>query len=151
MLGYASEKEVTLATYATMFGPCGAAPEAAIIGDLPYMTYETPDMALANARLVIEAGADIVKFEGPRADIVETLVGASIDVCCHLGLEPQHHAEKRFKGVRRKKPSSWCKTPSGSTEQACRCSSSSSSRRSRGRDLAGDQGSDDRHRRRAQD
>lgn len=99
MLGYASEKEVTLADICHHVRAVRrGAPEAAIIGDLPYMTYETPDMALANARLVIEAGADIVKFEGPRADIVETLVGASIDVCCHLGLEPQHHAEKRFKG-----------------------------------------------------
>jgi 3-methyl-2-oxobutanoate hydroxymethyltransferase len=99
MLGYRSEKEVTLADICHHVRAVRrGAPEAAIIGDLPYCTYETPDMALANARLVVEAGADIVKFEGFRPDIVAALVAASIEACCHLGLEPQHHAEKRFKG-----------------------------------------------------
>jgi 3-methyl-2-oxobutanoate hydroxymethyltransferase len=99
MLGYASEKEVTLADICHHVRAVRrGAPEAAIIADLPYLTYETPDAALASARQAIEAGADIVKFEGFRPDIVKTLVAASIDVCCHLGLEPQHHAEKRFKG-----------------------------------------------------
>jgi 3-methyl-2-oxobutanoate hydroxymethyltransferase len=48
--------------------------------------------------MLIAAGADIVKFEGRRPEIVETLAAASIEVCCHLGLEPQHHDDKRLKG-----------------------------------------------------
>jgi 3-methyl-2-oxobutanoate hydroxymethyltransferase len=99
MLGYKSEREVTLADICHHLRAVRrGAPEAAIIGDLPYATYETPDMALANARLLVEAGADIVKFEGPRPDLVEALAAASIEVCCHLGLEPQHHAQMRIKG-----------------------------------------------------
>ncbi|HUZ91221.1 MAG TPA: 3-methyl-2-oxobutanoate hydroxymethyltransferase, partial [Methylocella sp.] len=38
------------------------------------------------------------KFEGPRLEILDALAGASIEVCCHLGLEPQHHEDKRLKG-----------------------------------------------------
>lgn len=99
MLGYKSEREVTLADICHHVRAVRrGAPDAAIIGDLPFMTYETPDMALASARLVVEAGADIVKFEGPRPDLVEALATSSIDVCCHLGLEPQHHAQMRIKG-----------------------------------------------------
>lgn len=99
VLGYSSEKEVALGDICHHVRAVRrGAPAAAIIGDLPYKTYETPEMALASARLVVEAGADIVKFEGFRPDIVETLVAASIEVCGHLGLEPQHHARKSFKG-----------------------------------------------------
>jgi 3-methyl-2-oxobutanoate hydroxymethyltransferase len=39
-----------------------------------------------------------VKFEGPHTELVEILKKAGIPVCCHLGLEPQHHEEKRLKG-----------------------------------------------------
>jgi 3-methyl-2-oxobutanoate hydroxymethyltransferase len=99
MLGYASEKDVTLADICHHVAAVRrGAPEAAIIADLPYLTYETADAAMASARRVTEAGADIVKFEGFRPELVKTLAAASIDICCHLGLEPQHHAEKRFKG-----------------------------------------------------
>jgi 3-methyl-2-oxobutanoate hydroxymethyltransferase len=99
MLGYASEREVTLADMCHHVGAVRrGAPQIAIIADLPFGTYETPEIALESSRVLIAAGADIVKFEGARPDIVETLVGASIDVCCHLGLEPQHHDDKRLKG-----------------------------------------------------
>jgi 3-methyl-2-oxobutanoate hydroxymethyltransferase len=99
MLGYASETEVTLADMRHHIAAVRrGAPDAAIIGDLPYKTYETPQLALASAAQLIAAGADIVKFEGFRPEILSTLVAASIEVCCHLGLEPQTHAEKRMKG-----------------------------------------------------
>lgn len=99
MLGYASERAVTLADMRHHIGAVRrGAPDAVIIGDLPYLTYETPLEAVASSRLLIEAGADIVKFEGFRADLVEALAAESIEVCCHLGLEPQTHEQKRIKG-----------------------------------------------------
>jgi 3-methyl-2-oxobutanoate hydroxymethyltransferase len=99
MLGYASERDVTLADICHHVGAVRrGAPHIAIIADLPFRTYDTPEIALASSRMLIAAGADIVKFEGPRPEIVEALAGASIGVCCHLGLEPQHHDDKRLKG-----------------------------------------------------
>jgi 3-methyl-2-oxobutanoate hydroxymethyltransferase len=99
VLGLADEREVTLAhivhhVQAVRRG----APGAVILADLPYATYETPADAVANARLLVAAGADIVKFEGARPEIARALSGAGIAVSGHLGLEPQHHAEKRLKG-----------------------------------------------------
>jgi len=99
ILGYASEREVTLADIAhhTRAVRRGA-PDAFVLADLPYNTYETPEDASANARRLIEAGANMVKFEGPRPQIAEAIIAAKIDVCCHIGLEPQHHEDKRLKG-----------------------------------------------------
>jgi 3-methyl-2-oxobutanoate hydroxymethyltransferase len=98
LLGYASEREVTLADMCHHLGAVRrGAPEAVIIGDLPFGTYETPEAASASARRLVEAGADIVKLEGFRPHIVEALIEASIMVCGHLGLEPQHHARKSIK------------------------------------------------------
>jgi 3-methyl-2-oxobutanoate hydroxymethyltransferase len=99
ILGYASEREVTVAdichhTRAVRRG----APASFIMSDLPYQSYETSEMALRNAKLLLEAGADMVKFEGPHPQIMGALVSAGIETCGHLGLEPQHHEEKRLKG-----------------------------------------------------
>ncbi len=99
LLGYASEREVTLAYMRHHIAAVRrGAPEATIIGDLPFQTYDSPAAAVANARKLVAAGADIVKFEGGRLAILEALEAASIEVCCHLGLEPQTHLEKRVKG-----------------------------------------------------
>ncbi|MFT4096282.1 MAG: 3-methyl-2-oxobutanoate hydroxymethyltransferase [Rhodoblastus sp.] len=99
MLGYASEREVQLADIAhhTRAVRRGA-PDIYLVSDLPWQTYRTPQEAVANAKILIEAGADMVKFEGPLPEIVRAIKGAGIAVCCHLGLEPQNHEEKRLKG-----------------------------------------------------
>ena len=99
MLGYSGEREVTLAdmvhhTAAVRRG----APQTFVISDLPWATYETPAQAVASARELVRAGADMVKFEGARPDVVAALVAEGVDVCCHLGLEPQNHLDKRLKG-----------------------------------------------------
>jgi len=63
-----------------------------LMADLPFASYPTRDVALANAvRLMQEGGAEIVKLEsGPsQIDIVEFLAGHDVAVCAHLGLKPQ--------------------------------------------------------------
>lgn len=99
VLGYAHEREVTLDDMAHHIAAVRrGAPAAYIIGDLPYATYETPEQAVASAKRLRAAGADCVKFEGARVAIVRALKGAGFDVCCHIGLESQHQAEKRRQG-----------------------------------------------------
>jgi len=63
-----------------------------LIGDMPFMSYPTKELALANAvRLMQEGGAQMVKLEsgGKQTEIVEFLAGHDIAVCAHLGLKPQ--------------------------------------------------------------
>jgi 3-methyl-2-oxobutanoate hydroxymethyltransferase len=99
ILGYAHEREVTLADMAHHVAAARrGAPSVYIIGDLPYATYDAPAQALASAAALRAAGADCVKFEGARPEIVAALREAGFDVCCHLGLESQHHDVKRRQG-----------------------------------------------------
>ncbi len=99
VLGYASEKEVTLADIAHHVRAVRrGAPQISILADLPFHSYDSPAAAVANARHLLEAGADMVKFEGPRAEIAVALTAAGIACAGHLGLEPQHHPEKRLRG-----------------------------------------------------
>ena len=63
-----------------------------LMADLPFASYPTRDVALANSvRLMQEGGAEIVKLEsGPsQIDVVEFLASHDIAVCAHLGLKPQ--------------------------------------------------------------
>jgi 3-methyl-2-oxobutanoate hydroxymethyltransferase len=63
---------------------------AFIIADLPFMSYTTPSVAAKNAaRLMQSGGAQMVKLEGARIEVVSFLVDQGIPVCGHLGLLPQ--------------------------------------------------------------
>ncbi len=63
---------------------------AFIVADLPFMSYATPVEAAKNAAgLMQTGGAQMVKLEGPRFEIVSFLVNHGIPVCGHLGLLPQ--------------------------------------------------------------
>lgn len=60
-----------------------------IIADMPYGSDTSPGLALANSRLLLDAGAHIVKLEGDKTDVVRHLVSHDVQVCGHLGFTPQ--------------------------------------------------------------
>jgi 3-methyl-2-oxobutanoate hydroxymethyltransferase len=65
---------------------------ALLMVDMPFLSYSTPQQALANAGVFMkQAGAQMVKLEGgsEQADIVRSLTQQGIPVCAHLGLQPQ--------------------------------------------------------------
>ena len=64
---------------------------ALLVADMPFGSYHGPvAKGLANAvRFVKEAGAEAVKIEGPRVELVRALTQAEIPVVGHLGLTPQ--------------------------------------------------------------
>jgi 3-methyl-2-oxobutanoate hydroxymethyltransferase len=67
------------------------APNALIVGDLPFMSYQTSlEDGLRNAgRMLKEGGAQAVKFEGAMTDLAHALVDRGVPVMGHLGLTPQ--------------------------------------------------------------
>jgi 3-methyl-2-oxobutanoate hydroxymethyltransferase len=64
---------------------------ALLVADMPYGSYHlSADEGVANAmRFVKDGGAEAVKVEGPRTELVERLVAAEIPVVGHIGLTPQ--------------------------------------------------------------
>ena len=94
VLGYDSTVPVTMEdmlhhTKAVARG----APNALIVGDMPFMSYQTGTSdAIRNAgRFLQEADAQAVKLEGgaPVVETVRALVSIGIPVMGHLGLTPQ--------------------------------------------------------------
>lgn len=73
-----------------------AKPRALLAADLPYRTYETVELAVANARRLVAAGAEAVKAEGGRriAEQVRAIVADGIPFIGHLGMLPQSVREE---------------------------------------------------------
>jgi 3-methyl-2-oxobutanoate hydroxymethyltransferase len=65
--------------------------KALIIGDLPFGGADTPELAVANGRRFIEAGAHAVKLEGgaSHAAHIAALAAAGVPVMAHIGMQPQ--------------------------------------------------------------
>ncbi len=94
MLGYESTLPVTMEdmirhAQAVRRG----SPNAWLIGDMPYMSYQpSVESAIRNAgRFMAEAGCDAIKLEGgaEMADRLAGIVRAGIPAMGHLGLTPQ--------------------------------------------------------------
>lgn len=64
---------------------------ALLVADMPFGSFHLgPEQAVANAlRFVKEGGAQAVKIEGARCDVIAALSAAEIPVMAHLGLTPQ--------------------------------------------------------------
>ena len=65
---------------------------ALVIGDMPFLSYATPEQAVHNAgRFLSEAGVQAVKVEGGRRSsrTIEAITRAGIPVMGHIGLTPQ--------------------------------------------------------------
>lgn len=64
---------------------------ALIIADLPFMSYSTLTDGIANARTLMQAGANVIKIEGGAelCELVTILAKSGTPTCVHLGLTPQ--------------------------------------------------------------
>jgi 3-methyl-2-oxobutanoate hydroxymethyltransferase len=99
VLGYADETEVTMddMIHHTK-AVCRAKRDIFLVVDLPYRTHETPADAVKNAGILMALGADAVKFEGNKPDILAALKEKNIPVMCHIGLNPQYDQERMKQG-----------------------------------------------------
>ena len=65
--------------------------QAFVIADMPFKSYESSQLALKNAQKLVNVGADMVKIEGGQEyeKVFRVLSANNINVCGHLGLQPQ--------------------------------------------------------------
>lgn len=69
-----------------------------VIGDMPIHSCETVEAAQENAKRFLEAGANGVKVEGNKPEIVKTLLNSDVPVMGHVGLLPQTAASYKVRG-----------------------------------------------------
>ncbi len=69
-----------------------------VVADMPFKSDSTPFIALRNARRLVEAGAEGVKIEGRKTDVIEALIAGGIPVMAHIGLLPQTAEAYRVMG-----------------------------------------------------
>ena len=73
---------------------------AMIVGDLPFGSYQVKEQAYANAVVLMQAGAHVIKLEGGELQVetINFLAERGIAVVAHIGLTPQSvHALGGFK------------------------------------------------------
>jgi 3-methyl-2-oxobutanoate hydroxymethyltransferase len=97
VLGYPNTTPVSMVEMEHHTRAAARAKVNALLGaDLPFRAYETPEQAVANARRLIDAGAEYVKAEGGREILpqVRAIITAGIPFIGHLGMLPQHVLEE---------------------------------------------------------
>ena len=91
-LGYPNTTHVTMTDMEHHIRAAARAqPKALLVGDMPYQSYDNPEATAANARRLVEAGAEVVKAEGGRAILeqVKAITRNGIPFVGHLGMLPQ--------------------------------------------------------------
>lgn len=99
MLGYKDPTEVTMEDMLHHLKAVRrGVDKALLLVDMPAGSYEAEEIALRNARLCMEAGADAVKLEGREEKVVEYLTANKIDVIGHIGFTPQTQEKASMQG-----------------------------------------------------
>ena len=97
VLGYSDTTQVT---FEEMLHHTRAAARgvkrALLVADLSIGTYDTPEGAVANARRLVEAGAQAVKLEGGATHVaqIRAIVSSGIPLMAHIGMLPQSVREE---------------------------------------------------------
>ena len=98
VLGYPDTTQVTIAEMEHhVRAAARAKPQALLVADMPYQSYQSPAEALATARRLVAAGAEAVKAEGGRAILpqVGAILADGIPFMGHLGMLPQSVLEEK--------------------------------------------------------
>lgn len=75
---------------------CRGATRAPVMADLPFASYLTPEMAVANATRLMACGASCVKLEGGVSMLpqIRAIIAAGIPFVGHIGMLPQSVKEE---------------------------------------------------------
>ena len=97
ILGYKSETEVTMVDMLHHLRAVRrGVTDAYLLVDMPYAADRDVKQAVTNAKLFLSEGTDGVKLEGgiEKVPIVTALTEQDIEVCAHIGHNPQIHGSK---------------------------------------------------------
>lgn len=97
VLGYKSETEVTMVDMLHHLKAVRrGVTDAYLLVDMPYAADRHAAQAVVNANLFLSHGADGVKLEGgvEKVPIVTALTEQGIEICAHIGHNPQIHGTK---------------------------------------------------------
>ncbi len=97
ILGYKNETEVTMADMQHHLKAVRrGVTDAYLLVDMPYAADRDVKQAVVNAHAFLSDGADGVKLEGgiEKVPIVTALTEQNIEVCAHIGHNPQIHGTK---------------------------------------------------------
>ena len=97
VLGYKSETEVTMADMRHHLKAVRrGVTDAYLLVDMPYAADRDVKQAVVNAHAFLSDGTDGVKLEGgiEKVPIVTALTEQNIEVCAHIGHNPQIHGTK---------------------------------------------------------
>ncbi len=95
LLGYDSTLPVTLDDIALHTGAVARGvkashrPDVAIVADMPFGSYATPELAASGAVKLLQAGAHAVKIEGTPKGVFEKLAEVGVPAMGHIGFTPQ--------------------------------------------------------------
>jgi len=90
ILGYETTRDVTM-NEMKIFTEAVArgAKNSFIVGDMPYLSDRNKEEAVKNANIFVQSGANAVKVEGNKEEIIRAIIKEGIPVMGHLGLLPQ--------------------------------------------------------------
>ncbi len=92
VLGHNDTTSVSIDMMAHHTSACRpAVNNAALVADLPYESYQSPDQAIASSHSLIQAGADGIKLEGGASVVpqIKAIIETGIPVIGHIGFLPQ--------------------------------------------------------------
>ena len=104
VLGYETTRDVTVTDMIHHTSAVKRGNETClIVSDLPYQSDKTSDLAVENAKQLISTGADAVKIEGNKTEIIGAIINEGIPVMGHVGLLPQTTETFRVRGRTKEK------------------------------------------------
>ena len=99
VLGYETTRDVTITDMIHHTSAVKRGNETClIVSDLPYQSDKTSDLAVENAKQLVSTGADAVKIEGNKTEIIRAIINEGISVMGHVGLLPQTTETFRVRG-----------------------------------------------------
>lgn len=122
ILGYETTRDVTM-NEMKIFTEAVArgAEDSLIVGDMPYLSDRNREEAVKNAKIFTQSGANAVKIEGNKEEIIKAILKENIPVMGHIGLLPQTAKKFEMQGKDREAADRLVKDAKALESYGCFC------------------------------